>query len=134
MKALWFVILSLLSHQAYSGDGRDYAARVICDRTEEDLSVCLSNVTQVFSHETLFRYSSLISGKNTHYPSWSSYCKNTTTPNKCMGQFKKDYDIFLSFLLSALDDHSLEAKILGCHKSTDFDSFIFTRNKQCLYK
>jgi hypothetical protein len=134
MKALLFVIFSLLSHQAYSGDGRDYAARVICDRSGDDLSFCLSNVTKVFSHETLFRYSTLISGKTAHYSSWASYCKNTSTPNKCMAQFKKDYDVFLLFLLSALDNQNLELKILKCHQSTDFDSFIFTRNKQCLYK
>lgn len=132
MKSRWLLLFLLLSQPVFSGDGKGYAVNAFCGSNED--VVCVKNTSLVFSHDTLYRYTRLISKKDAHYSYWAAYCKNFSSPNQCMNQLKKDYDVFVSFLLIALDDPVLEKRIVDCHRTATLNSFVFTRKKQCLYR
>jgi len=138
MKIVGLFFLILASGFAFSEvavSGIDYyAANVICKKEKSQVENCVDSVARVVSHDTLYRYANLISGKDGHFPLWASYCKGTQSPSFCMHQFESDFDVFVKFVNEALDNDSYENRLLVCHKNIELDSFIFTRNKQCLYK
>jgi len=122
-------------HSASNASGAAvYAAGAICQKNQNESALCIQDVSNAFSHETLYLYANFIAGEKSHLAIWATYCRSSLSPNSCMSRFGADYDVFIVFFRQALVDKYLSEKLIRCHSRMKLDSFLFTRNKQCLYK
>ena len=134
--AFSLLLFALLTSHTYAKDSTsvdEYATRALCLKSA-NYDSCWSVIHPLVSQGKLYVYARVLSSKNALIPDWAAYCKGGESPSLCMSIFESDYINFKSFVLSALTNEQLANKLSFCHKNIAIDSYVGTRNKQCIYQ